>query len=206
MRSQEFLRFLSRNYPDPGRICWLADNQRKIRGGWEAWLQVEIAITFVSYSDGWECEREAGYPSGDLNNPWLSYDRQAGIATTVRHLNHASRCDFYLHRSAAQDRPRDDTYFELKCMNLNAHDPVRDAWERFNSDIYKIEAVTQTNRLINGIALLASYGSFAEGVPRPGPNMRAYVWDPTDQNNVSLLANVNRDPTDRFFMVAVSLV
>lgn len=179
MRAQPFLNFLAQNY-NSTRAANLANNQN-IRGGWEAWLQVEIGLTFVNQGGQQICNREVAYPFG-----------------------YAARCDFHLHRPGGNNQQQDDTYVELKCINPNALNPVQDAWIRFDNDINKIRQIALINPLVNGIALLATYGQFNAPLPQFAAGINAYVWDPNNNNNVSTIATVIQGGANRFFMVAVS--
>ncbi len=201
MRAQTFLRFLNDNY-DHRRAANLATNTN-IRGGWEIWLQVEIAYTFVNIGGSRACAREIPYPSGNNNNRYISYDsrRMQNPARLEQNGNSAARCDFYLSRRLQNDRGiADDTYVELKCINPNTNNPLDDAWNRFYSDINKIQAISGVNNQINGVALLATYGTFAI---LPGDTRNKYVWDPTN-NAVTRMTDVNRGNQRRFFIVAAS--
>ena len=201
MRAQTFLRFLNDHY-DHTRAASLATNTN-IRGGWEIWLQVEIAYTFVNLGGSRLCDREIPYPSGNNNNRYISYDsrRMLNQARVEPNGNSAARCDFYLSRRLQNDIGiMDDTYVELKCINPNTNNPLNDAWSRFYSDINKIDAISGVNNQINGVALLATFGTF-NVLPEDTTNQ--YVWDPTN-NAVTTMINVNRGNQRRFFIVAAS--
>jgi hypothetical protein len=201
MRAQPFLNFLAQNY-NSTRAANLANNQN-IRGGWEAWLQVEIGLIFVNQGGQQICDREVAYPSGQIANPWIGYNPLNQQATPTPNQNQAARCDFYLHRPGGNNQQQDDTYVELKCINPNALNPLQDAWTRFDNDIRKIRAIAQINLLVNGIALLATYGQFNAPLPQFAAGINAYVLDPNN-NNVSTIATVIQGGANRFFMVAVS--
>lgn len=204
MRAQTLLQFLAQNYRNTAAAN-LANNQN-IRGGWEIWLQVEIALTFVTLGGQGTCEREIAYPSGQQNTPYIAYN--PGYNPPAWAVpNPSARCDFYLHRSNGTAQ-QDDTYIELKCVNPNAYniyriDPITDAWNRFKQDIAKIQAIGQVNGLINGIALLATFQQFNQPLPQFPTALTAYIWDPTN-NKVSTVAEVKQGAPNRFFMVAVS--
>ncbi len=199
MRAQPLLNFLRQNY-NPAVAANLANNPN-INGGWEVWLQVEIALAFVNQGGQRVCVREEPYPSGQLPNRWVTY--LAPNAGTSANAAQAARCDFYLHRPALPNQQLDDTYVELKCINPNAANPLADAWNRFNADITKIRAIGQVNPLLNGIALLATYGTFTVPLPQFNGGVTAYVWDPAN-NVVTTMAGVALNGANRFFIVAVS--
>jgi len=214
MRAKPFLQYLQAYY-NPQTAAFLADTP-DIRGGWEVWLQVEIARTFVSLNQNWICERELSYPSGNLFNPYLTYDADDDLAPvgTTSNARYAARCDFFLYRKESISIA-DETYIELKCINPSVQYPHRDAWTRFKKDVIKIQALQKANKQLNCIALLATSGVFtldAVGGENPGlawfwnqdEGRVAYVWDPT-QNAVTTLQNVALDGSGRFFIVAVAI-
>lgn len=201
MRAQPFLQFLRANYVNWPTAAALSNNSN-IRGGWEGWLQVEIARTFVNLGGGRICEREVQYPSGhDAPNQYIRSNLgvyQAGPAPGIR-------CDFYLHHP--EGGQQDDTYLELKCIIPIAFHPaaVDDAWFRFRGDITKIRNISDVNNSINGIAVLASFGQFNAPLPHFPFGVNAYVWDPGN-NVVRTMNNVIQGGPDRFFIIAASVV
>lgn len=200
MRSHNFLVFLQNNY-NHERAANLANN-RNIRGGWEVWLQVEIALAFVNQEEGTRiCQREEPYPA-EIENQWITYSNQTGVAQVTSHRNQAARCDFCLCRHNPHGQ-MDYTYVELKCINPNAPNPLQDAWERFDSDIRKVQAIRQLNLQVPWIALLVTYGQFNPPLPQFSAGINARVWDPNN-NNVSRIENVIQGGPDRLFIVAAS--
>lgn len=200
MRAQSFLQFLSANY-NPAQAANLAQNV-DIRGGWEVWLQIEIALTFVNQGGNRVCDREAYYPSGQLPNRWIG-NNPAAPPEYIAVANPGIRCDFHLHRPAGGGL-QDDTYVELKCINPNAVNPLNDAWLRYSNDINKIRDIAVVNPNLPGIAVLATYGHFNAPLPMFLAGVSAYVWDPTN-NLVTTMNNVTQGGPDRFFMVAASV-
>ncbi|HTQ15135.1 MAG TPA: hypothetical protein VMH86_14770 [Rhizomicrobium sp.] len=180
MRSQPFLQWLSQNY-NPA-VAQAIAGQPVFRGGWEGWLQVEIARTFLANANT-ICEREMRYPDG--NGAYISY--AGGVANGGVGAGAAARADFFLQRNAGM---LDQTYLELKCSNSLAGNPVQDAWARFDNDIAKITAIAGVNPALNCIALLAYWGQLDpnnaanQGGPNGHPvnwywggNRSAYMWD-----------------------------
>jgi hypothetical protein len=200
MRAQPFLQFLRDNY-DPTQAANLAQNVN-IRGGWEVWLQIEIALTFVNLGGNRICDREAPYPSGQVANPWIG-NNPAAPPAYIPVANPGIRCDFHLHHPAGIGL-QDDTYVELKCINPNAVNPLNDAWQRYNDDIDKIRNIEAINPILPGIAVLATYGQFNGPLPQFPHGVNAYVWDPTN-NVVTTMNNVTQGGANRFFMVAASV-
>lgn len=201
MRAQPFLQFLQANY-DPANAANLANNNN-IRGGWEPWFQVEIALTFVNQGGNRICTREDSYPSGQAaphiwigNNP---APPPAYVAVTAPGI----RCDFHLHRPAGAGL-QDDTYVELKCINPNVGNPWADSWNRYGNDIVKLQNILALNNNINAIAVLATFGQFNAPLPQFPVGINAYVWDPTN-NAVTTMNNVAQGGANRFFIVAASV-
>jgi hypothetical protein len=203
MRAQQFLIFLQQNYAGWQRAAGLANNQN-IQGGWEAWLQVEIALTVVQANNQLVCQREAPYLTGNLDSPFIGYTGGPNpLARAVANQNNAARCDFYLYRPDGVSI-QDNTYVELKCINPNSFAPLDDAWNRFRNDITKIKTISNVNQALPGIALLATFGTFNAPLPLFPAGVSAYVWDPNN-NNVSTMADVIQDGNARFFLVAASV-
>lgn len=94
MRSQEFLEWMKGYNCEKARTI---STWAQLRGGWEVWLQVEIASHMATSANFLGFEREIAYPGvGD-------------------------KCDFKITmRGAAQG---DVTYVELKCINPNTASP-----------------------------------------------------------------------------------
>lgn len=202
MRTQTFLENLGTRYNanEAQRLASLPG----IHGGWEVWLQIEIAKTFMDIDSTVSFYREQPYSNSlNANAPWISYNKQTKIATYTANRNSASKCDFFMVHSGG----RDQTYLELKCINPNNNNPLNDAWTRYNQDIDKIIGINTLDPNINGIALLATYGTFPS-IPNFPPNMNVYVWDPyegTGRGGVSSLANVKLNGNPRFFIVGCSV-
>ncbi len=202
MRTQTFLEILGANYI-------VAEAQKLssipgINGGWEVWLQVEIAKTFVALDNTWSFNREQPYQN-PLNGPapWIAYNRQTKIASYSRNRNSASKSDFSMLHAGN----RDLTYLELKCINPNTNSASNDAWNRYRDDLNKIIGITKLDQSINGIALLATYGTFPS-IPNFDPNLTVYVWDPyegTGRNGVSTMSDVKLNGNSRFFLVGCSV-
>ncbi|MEG3972255.1 hypothetical protein QUA00_32225 [Microcoleus sp. T2B6] len=202
MRAQQFLENLNKFY-NPGRAARLAENNQYIRGGWEVWLQVEIAQAYAINYPGQTCEREAPYP-GLQANQWIAFNKTLSTASAVQNRNQAARSDFFLYRQGML-AAADETHIELKCINnsnpnINA---LTDAWNRFYADITKIREIKRINETINAIALLATYGTFSPPLPVIPYGGNAYVWDPGN-NQVTVLKEVQQNGDQRFFLVAAS--
>ena len=128
MRSQEFLDIMGSYDFDKARKIASWGN---LHGGWEVWMQIEIARHLTEKSDIQIIEREVPYP---------------------RHGR--DRCDFKI--SKAYPYQNDNTYIELKCMNPGIANPIADAKQRFENDIHKIERLYSID--YSCFALLAVYG------------------------------------------------
>jgi hypothetical protein len=100
-----------------------------ISGGWEVWLQVELAMHLRDKTDLHNVTviRECPYPGSRL------------------------RCDFFFSYG---DR-RDPTYVELKCQLPGSDDPIPEALSRFKEDIGKQRSFLPTTV---GFCLLATRG------------------------------------------------
>ena len=214
MRCQQFLNTIqgcvANGTINGPRAAVLAQNPN-IRGGWEGWLQAEIAHGFLNIAGNWTCDREWPYPSTNAANPYLTYTTAGGPAWGVsNNANAAARADFYLRRNVGV---ADDAYIELKCI-LPAHvTPIQDAWNRFNADVVKQQTLRVGNPGLNYVSLLAIFGTFqAADVAGPNPNLgwywaggrTAYAYDVAN-NQVTTLANVAQGGVPRLFIVAVSV-
>ncbi|MDQ2104619.1 hypothetical protein [Azospirillum isscasi] len=180
-----------------------------IRGGWEVWLQLEIAHGFLTVAGNWTCERERPYPSTNAGNPYLTYAAGGPAWGVTNNINAAARADFYLHRNAGV---ADDAYIELKCISPTNANPIQDAWNRFQADIVKQQTLRGGNAGLNCISVLATFGTFqAADVAGANPDLgwfwaggrTAYVYDVAN-NQVSTLQNVAQGGAPRLFLVAVS--
>lgn len=208
MRAQNFLQTILDGYNinqsiNLPRAATLAQSQ-SIRGGWEVWLQLEIAHCFLQSVGNWLCERERAYPATQAN----TYLTPAGGLTNT--LNSAAKCDFYLRRTQGIS---DDTHVELKCISQTSANPIADAWNRFGQDVLKQQTLKGANATLNGISVLATFGTFQQAdVAGPNPalgwcwagNRSAYALDPAN-NRVSTLQNVMQGGGARLFLVAVSV-
>ena len=203
MRTQAFLENLGARYNanEAQRLSSLPG----IHGGWEVWLQIEIAKTFMNIDSTVSFYREYPYSNqAHANAPWISYNRATKRASYTSSRKSASKCDFFMVHSGG----RDQTYLELKCINPNkVSGPNADAWKRYNDDMDKIVGVTNLDPNINGIALLATYGTFPS-IPIFPPNMNVYIWDPYEgigKHGVSSLKNVKLNGNPRFFLVGCAV-
>jgi hypothetical protein len=196
MRAQELLNFLNRKYNPPETASYLASHD-DIRGGWEVWLQVEIALR-ICIEDKQICTREQPYRDPNQGG----YFRLDG--TNTPNQAHAARCDFHLAR---REGPADEIYVELKCINQGTGDPLGDAWNRYRADITKLKTIAGASgqSALPSIALLGTFGTFTRndiiGIAQRFTLQDLYVWDPHN-NKVTGLENVAQGGGERFFMVA----
>jgi hypothetical protein len=87
------------------------------------------------------------------------------------------------------------------------NNPFNDAWHRFIGDIDKIKAIVGVNRLINGIALLATHGQLQPPNQFPNCGISAYAWYPYNNNSVELFDPQNPPGLPvRFCIVAVAII
>lgn len=202
MRTQAFLENLGGHYQanEAQKLASLPG----IHGGWEVWLQIEIAKTFIAIDNTVSFYREQPFSNQfNINAPWIAYNNQTKIASYTANRNSASKSDFFMTHAGG----RDNTYLELKCINPNANNPVNDAWSRYRNDIDKITGITRLDQSINGIALLATYGTFPS-IPIFSPNSSVYVWDPYEGNGingVSKMTDVKLNGNPRLFLVGCSV-
>lgn len=116
MRIEQFLEYV-KQYD----IQYLQDIicDKRLRGGWEVWLQVELAkhLLGIEELNNIQIEREVTYPSN------------------------LRRCDLFISYNGG----RDETYIELKCQNVSAYNPVKDVFGRFQNDIAKQKSLSNTN-------------------------------------------------------------
>lgn len=116
MRIEQFLEYVKQydiqNLQDI--IC-----DKRLRGGWEVWLQVELAkhLLGIEELNNIQIEREVKYPSN------------------------LGRCDLFISYNEGYDQ----TYIELKCQNVSAYNPVKDVFGRFQNDIAKQKSLSNTN-------------------------------------------------------------
>jgi len=172
------------------------------RGGWEVWLQCEIAMAFFNNATSQSFEREVPYPSGNALLPYLSYNNATHAVAEV--ANPSARADFKVERLAGA---ADTTFLELKCQKST--ETVGQAWSRLEDDVYKIDALAAANNTLNCTALLASWGIFTAEEMRNlnwcWTNRSSYVLD-YSQNPPLLtsLQNVALDGNDRQFIIGIS--
>ena len=199
MRAQPFLQTLQRRYT-PTTARRLASTE-VIRGGWEVWFQVEIALVFADYESR-VCVREERFPSGSPAAPYIHVPSQTGqAATTTSQKNSAAKCDFFMTRAGGGD----PTFVELKCIIPDRKNPIKDAWDRFRDDVNKLERIEKVNPAINGIAALATYGEWDATPDLPGSAEKyAYVWDP-HRDEVVPMDKVQKYAPSRFFVVATTI-
>ncbi|CAO3373066.1 hypothetical protein [Azospirillum argentinense] len=181
-----------------------------IRGGWEVWLQLEIAHGFLNIAGNWTCDREWPYPSTNAAAPFLTYTAAGPAWGTTANPVAAARADFYLRRTVGM---ADDVYIELKCINPTHATPLQDAWNRFHGDVVKQQTLRGGNAGLNYVSILATFGAFqAADVAGPNPNLgwywaggrTAYAYDVAN-NQITTLANVAQGGAPRLFLVAVSV-
>lgn len=215
MRCQQLLTTIedafNHGYINLERASVFARNDR-IRGGWEVWLQLEIAHAFLHADGNWTCEREQPYPSTSQRRQFLTYSAVAGVAGTATKRNAAARADFFLHRTQGM---ADEAYIELKCINATRNNAVLNAWGRFEADVVKQQILTASNGNLNCISVLATFGTFNQADINSlawfmQGGRRAYVYDVFNNNynqnsRVTTLANVATGGLDRLFLVAVSV-
>ncbi|WP_149164248.1 hypothetical protein [Azospirillum brasilense] len=234
MRCQEFLNNIKtcfeRGFIDYSKFREIAAGE-SISGGWEVWLQLEIAYGFLKIASerGYasKCSREEAYPSQDIKKIKKEIDGKMNeetdeaneikpyISTTgpVRDKNSAARADFLLKWNMGIF-VTDDTYVELKCINQSHNNPVRHAWKRFEDDIIKQTDLLRFNSTLNCISVLVSCGSFTEEEVRgdeaelrwlwEAGKRDAYVYDMRNER-VSTLKDVRVDRECRPFFIAVAI-
>jgi hypothetical protein len=167
MRAKEFLMKLKSYLPQQvlDKASQMSQN-RSIKGGWEVWFQVEIAIAFLENNSTYKMEREVVYPNSN------------------------KKCDFCLYRDSKAQQ--DKIYLELKCINSggNAGDPFKDAQRRFEQDIDKIKNIMETNPNLNIIAFLATYGTnfkdLLESLEKLRTQFNIYIWDTSDKKLITV--------------------
>ncbi|WP_454018843.1 hypothetical protein [Azospirillum sp. Marseille-Q6669] len=217
MRCQQLLNTIQAEFNNGNINLQRADvfaQNANIRGGWEVWLQLEIAHGFLNIPGNWTCEREQPYPSTNGGNPFLSYTAVGPAWGVSANRRAAARADFYLCRNAGI---ADDVYIELKCINQTHANPIHDAWGRFEADIIKQQTLRLGNAGLNYVSMLATFGIFQQadvggGNPTLGwfwaGGRTAYVYDVFNNqvnNQVTTLANVAQGGAPRLFLVAVSV-
>lgn len=109
-----------------------------VNGGWEVWLQVEFGMQFVK-----KCNEK------DIN-----------FSREVKYPCSSQKCDFHFSYGSGK---RDETYFELKCINPFHKNPKNDAISRFVDDIVKVHSIKeQNNYLLNCVCMLYYVGDETE--------------------------------------------
>lgn len=101
-------------------------------GGWEVWLQVELANELITAQEVHKIEREYGYPS-----------------------RAQARCDIYVERNIGSHC--ESTYIELKCINYKSANPKKNVIQGFIADIDKMRNLLP--RGAYGIASMVTYDS-----------------------------------------------
>lgn len=155
MRGRTFLELVSQ-YPRLADMRELA-SQKVVEGGWEVWLQVELARHIKRCREGNHLfVREQRYPQ--IQRMPRNQEEQELLAGTNKY------CDFY----AAIDRGRaglyDETYIELKCINPCDPNPCASALRRFGDDINKVKELRKIYERFgalwpNACCALVYYGS-----------------------------------------------
>lgn len=144
MRAQQL--FENINGYDFSRACYLASAQG-IAGGWEVWLQVELALFLKDKmgEDNINFERERIY-------------REFGIDSN-------QRCDFLISYGGAGTGGYDNTFIELKCQNpYGKPNPLTDALKRFQSDIEKVRAIPEHPIIACMLVCYGTIDKVAEGM------------------------------------------
>jgi hypothetical protein len=157
MRSLPFLQRLAAAWKECGdqpfrKAQIIVSNNKVTHGGWEGWMQVEIALALAGTVARWFREE----PYRNQFNQYLSYNRELGIAEVQEVGRSAARCDFYTEPHIGFDI----TYFELKCYNPNAiGNSTEDSWSRVLYDLKKAIALWKMDSTINIICTLVDYGN-----------------------------------------------
>lgn len=108
---------------DYGKIYELA-TKGDVNGGWEIWLQVEIASCLTKKFQGriYHTKREIPYEDGS-----------------------GRKCDFviwYEYIGDSSGEQHDVSYIELKCINPCVVSPQTDALYRYHEDIIKADSIS----------------------------------------------------------------
>lgn len=183
MRSEQLLKALKENISAESfaRARWFS-SKVEFKGGWEVWLQAEIAYALGTSDIRRKFTREKPYPGDPLQR----------------------KCDFYVERDG--NVSKDETYLELKCINSGVDNPFENARNRFFADVVKITNVQNSLRLLC-TAVLATWGVFKdEEVERWAETINldnAWVLDVGAQHTTTL-RGVERGGVDRLFIVAYS--
>jgi hypothetical protein len=137
----------------------------QLKGGWEAWLQVEAAFQLLKdLGEGAAAAREQNYPAPD----------------------NARRADIYLKPAKGAD-----IYVELKVQNA----PNDNILTRFLADVGKIKGLnanTQKACVLVALGFVhAAAGSALKAVPKqvaPSSAVRIYQWDSDNTRWVDVTA------------------
>ena len=181
------------------------ETNANFRGGWEVWMQCEMAMAFFNNATSQSFEREYPYPSGDIELPYLKYDPDFEPAAWAV-ANQSARADFKIERIQGM---ADTTFLELKC--LKSTENTSDAWDRFRSDVTKMSALHEANNELNCVALLATWGTFsAEDLESLSwcwaGDLTARVLDYSQNPPLqTTLQNVAQDGNNRQFIVGVGV-
>ncbi|TWA71298.1 hypothetical protein FBZ82_103272 [Azospirillum brasilense] len=213
MRCQQFLETIKKCF-DKGLIDYAKfeefSTSKAITGGWEVWLQLEIAYGFLKISTdegyGFTCVREEVYPYTAMGQ----YINRAGVTLDRRS---AACSDFFLRKTGLLYG--DDTYVELKCINQSHVDPLGNAWRRFDNDIQKQTDLFRHNPNLNCISVLVARGHFPENAVRgehpalarywENGKRVAYIYD-LELQSVTKLEDVDLNRKNRPFFIAVSVI
>lgn len=210
MRTQQILNVLSANLNlNITKTAYFSTNGN-FRGGWEAWLQANIAYAFQQANQYNRFTREEPYPSSSNNYNYLTY--QDGNIPQSDNTNNgaaAARADFLIQRTQGIIDP---TYLELKCYKSTEN--LGQAWDRFKDDCTKINTLYGENDTLNCAALLATYGTFSQNAVKGldwywGGDRTARVLDYSPGLGQAplqtTLANVATGGNDRQFIVCVGM-
>lgn len=135
MRIEQFMKsFCSTDLATAYRLASGIEPEKNIDfkkiGGWEVWMQVELAKGLIREESIDKIEREKQYPG------------------------HQIRCDLYAERSVGQ---RLKVYIELKCINYKTQNPQERVLDGFVADCQKLKARLPQYEI--GIAACVTYDS-----------------------------------------------
>lgn len=156
MRSTDILALVTQHTStnDNARKMTYYASQATFKGGWESWLQAELAYAISTYTTRDVIREE---PYRNANNHLLSYTNNGvRIAHDTRC---AARCDLYAYRNDKIKGKTDELYLELKCFSPYTDKSYQDAWNRFNKSITKMMALRPSLRNdVHCVAMLALWG------------------------------------------------
>lgn len=206
MRIQPFFNYLSNHLSfDLAKNQYFSTSPH-FHGGWEVWLQCEIAAALKKDNVPFSLEREKPYSGrGNGNGKLMAYSDRSRTASWTNTANSAARADFFVQTANG----RDPTHFELKC--IYGHSGPQDGWRRFGNDIAKIEALNKLDPNLNAIAMLGTYGIFkqedmADVFNIVGQNTSYVIDFGQAPPKVSTLKNVAQGGQDRFFLVGYGVI